>query len=275
MRKEAFGMTIPFRHMNKAVLALLIGILITACATAPGEKGSIAPDPSILRVGVSSDAPPLIYRQNEKITGLEAELAANLAEYLNKTAVFVELAWDQQIPALVDNRIDIIMSGMSITPARQYQIAFSKPYFKSGLMILVKDLPKYAFIKTPETVLAQSITWRIGVVKDTTGEAFIRQKSTGAKAIRAYENQDAALSDLIAGRIDVFVYDAPMVLRLAVLHQSEGVRPLPVMLNEEYLAWGIAKSNPDLLASVNEFIEHANRQGQMQTIIKRWIPLAQ
>jgi hypothetical protein len=51
----------------------------------------------------------------------------------------------------------------------------------------VKDLPKFTFIKNKSTPsLAQSITWRIGVVKGTTGESFTRLKSTGAKAIKAY-----------------------------------------------------------------------------------------
>ena len=167
------------------------------------------------------------------------------------------------------------MSGMSVTAARQYEIAFSKPYFKSGLMIIVKDLHKFSFIKNRETAFAQSITWRIGVVKGTTGEAFIRQKSTGAKAIRAFANQQEALNALKAGRIDVFVHDAPMVLMMAAQNQAEGIKPLPIMLNEEYLAWGVNKDNPDLLDAVNAFIDQSKQTGALQATVKRWIPLAQ
>lgn len=267
-------MKISFR-MTRCVLAMTVGFALTlfGCATTP--PAVVEADPSILRVGVSADSPPLIYKQGEEITGLEAEMAVALAEYLEKTAVFVEIPWEDQIPALLDNRTDIIMSGMSVTLAREYKIAFSKPYFKSGLMILVKDLHKFAFIKNVETVLAQSITWRIGVVKGTTGESFTRRKSTGAKSLKAFPNQEEALKALVAGRIDVFIHDAPMVLMMAAQHQSDGVRPLPVMLNEEYLAWGLRKDDPDLLEAVNAFIGQANRQGKMQTVIKRWIPLAQ
>ena len=113
------------------------------------------------------------------------------------------------------------------------------------------------------------------MVKGTTGEAFIHQKSTGAKAIRAYSNQEEALHALMAAQIDVFVHDAPIILMMAAQHQTEGVRPLPIMLNEEYLAWGISKDNPEMLESVNAFIDQAKQKGTMQTTIKRWIPLAQ
>ncbi len=142
-------------------------------------------------------------------------------------------------------------------------------------MILVKDLHKFTFITNRETAFAQSITWRIGVVKGTTGEAFIRQKSTGAKAINAFPNQEEALKALIAGRIDVFVHDAPIVLMMAAQNQSDGVKPLPVMFSEEFLAWGLRKDDPDLVEAVNAFIDQARQKGTMQTTIKRWIPLAE
>ena len=265
------------RTFHQFILNLSIivaaSMVLSACATAP--TAVVEADPSILRVGVSPDAPPLIFKQNDEISGLEAEMAVALAKHLDKTAVFVEVPWEDQIPALLDKRTDIIMSGMSVTPARQYKIAFSKPYFKSGLMILVKDLHKFTFIKNAETVLAQSITWRIGVVKGTTGEFFVRQKSTGAKAIRTFTEQEEALKALVAGRIDVFIHDAPIVLMMAAQHQSEGVKPLPVMLNEEYLAWGLRKDDPDLLEAVNAYIDLAKQKGTMQKTIKRWIPLAE
>jgi polar amino acid transport system substrate-binding protein len=113
------------------------------------------------------------------------------------------------------------------------------------------------------------------VVKGTTGEAFIRQKSTGAKAINAYANQEEAFKALIAGRIDVFVHDAPMVMMMAAEYQADGVKPLPVMFSEEFLAWGLRKDDPDLLEAVNAFIDQAKQNDTMQTTIKRWIPLAQ
>jgi polar amino acid transport system substrate-binding protein len=259
--------------IHRLMILLALSLALSACATPP--PAVVEADPAILRVGVSPDAPPLIFKQNDRITGLEAEMAMALAAYLKKTAVLVELPWEDQMAALLGNRIDIIMSGMSATLARQYKIAFSKPYFKSGLMILVKDLPKFTFIKNKETAFAQSITWRIGVVKGTTGESFIRLKSTGAKAIKAYASQEEALNALIAGRIDVFVHDAPMVMMMAAQHQSEGVKPLPIMLNEEYLAWGLRKNDPDLIESVNAFIDQARQNGTLQTTIKRWIPLAE
>jgi len=255
-----------------------IGILFVFLCVLGGcaafQSARVEPDPGILRVGITPDAPPLIYKQNETFSGLEADMAAKLAAYLNKTPVFVELPWTEQISALLDNQTDIIMSGMSITPARQTQIAFSKPYFKSGQMILYRQLQNANYINTVEAVLAQSITWRMGVVKGTTGEFLVRNKNIGFKSITTYEDQEKALSALMAGRIDVFIYDAPNALMLAARHRGDGITPLPVMLNEEYLAWGLRKSDPDLIAAVNAFIDRITQDGTLKTTVKQWIPLA-
>jgi polar amino acid transport system substrate-binding protein len=91
----------------------------------------------------------------------------------------------------------------------------------------------------------------------------------------AFSNQEEALKALMAGRIDVFIHDAPMVLMMAARNQADGIKPLPFMLNEEYLAWGLRKTDPDMMDSVNAFIDRARQDGRMTTIIKRWIPLAE
>ena len=130
------------------LLAGMLVLLLSSCGpTASGSHTvAIAPDPSILRVGVSANAPPLIYSKNNKITGLEAEFARKLAGFTGKKVKFIELKWQDQIAALENNKIDIIMSGMSITQARQYRIAFSNPYLRSGQILLVRLGEKLCFL---------------------------------------------------------------------------------------------------------------------------------
>jgi len=102
--------------------------LITACETTRLKRtADVKADENILRVGVSPNAPPLIYKQGEKIVGLEAEFAKEFAQYLGKSVRFIEVEWVDLIPALLENQIDIIMSGMSITKMRQVRISFSEP----------------------------------------------------------------------------------------------------------------------------------------------------
>jgi len=115
------------------VFAFLMALFMLAGCAGGNKQSEIVPaDEGILRVGVSTDYPPLIYKENDEIVGAEADLARAFAEYLGRKPVFVEIAWENQIDALKADQTDIIMSGMSVTEERLYQIAFSKAYFRTG-----------------------------------------------------------------------------------------------------------------------------------------------
>ena len=122
--------------------------------------------------------PPLIYKQGKQIVGLEADLARGLANYLGRPLQFVEVAWKDQIPFLQEGRIDIIMSGMSITKLRKIRIAFSDPYSRTGQMALVRreDIQRFAagyfsIVEPPG----------IGAVENTTGAGLVRTRYANAR----------------------------------------------------------------------------------------------
>ena len=73
-----------------------------------------------MRVGVSPDYPPMVFKQNDRITGAEADLALRLGNALGSPVEFVEMGWDQLIASLMEGKIDIIMSGMTITEAKGF-----------------------------------------------------------------------------------------------------------------------------------------------------------
>jgi len=247
--------------------------LFAGCAsTAQHETKSalVPPDKSILRVGVTANSPPLIYKQNHKIVGLEAGFAKDFAAYLGKSLHFVELEWEDQIPALLENRIDIIMSGMSVTPLREVRIAFTLSYFESGQMALIrrKDAARFS-----AGLFSFTTSSAIGVVKDTTGEYFVETQFSSVKR-KTYTNPRAAVKDLIDNDIDMFIFDAPMVLYLASENEIKGLTVLFALLTKEPLAWGIRKDNVELLESANKFLRTLNEEGKLKEMIKYWIPFA-
>jgi len=250
------------------VLPLFAGCAPTGQNTA--KPGLIPPDENVLRVGVSANSPPLIFRQGNKIVGLEADLARELAAYLGKSLRFVELKWENQIPALLENRIDIIMSGMTITTLREVRISFSIPYFESGQMALIrrKDAARYS---TGLFSLATSSAF--GAIKDTTGAYYLETQFSSIRR-KLYTNSHAAVKDLIKKDIDMFIHDGPMILYLASENENNGLTALFTPLTREYLAWGIRKDNVELLNSANDFLRSFNEEGKLSNIIKFWVPLA-
>jgi polar amino acid transport system substrate-binding protein len=267
----------PKKPSIKQLLILIFFIaglsLITGCVSTDqtaAESVPIAPDINILRVGVTPNAPPLIFKQGNKIVGLEADLARELAKYLNKSLRFVELKWEDQIPALLENRIDIIMSGLSITRLRKVRVAFSIPYFKSGQMALIRRADSARFSTGFFAITTSSA---IGVIKDTTGEYFVETNYSSVEK-KVFSTPGAAAKAVIKKKIDMFIYDAPMVLYLASENEIKGLTALFTLLTEEYLSWGFRKDNKDLLNSANKFLRTINEEGKLNQTIHYWIPFA-
>jgi ABC-type amino acid transport substrate-binding protein len=247
-------------------LAALVGW--TGCAE---NKPVVAPAPGPpLRVGITSTYPPVIFRQQGQVAGIEAELAALLGTRLNRPIEFVEVEWTGQIDALLGSRTDIVMSGMSITDARRLRVAFSEPYFEGGLMALVRseDLPRY---ESPEALLAASAT--VGAIEGTTGAAFAEQTFRNARRVDLPRATDGALA-LRLRSIDIFVHDAPAIAWLLSAN-SDGVKLIRRYLNREQLAWAVRPTDTALLADVNTALAAWKADRTLAGVLARWLPYLQ
>lgn len=256
----------PFR-LGAALAGLLILLLWGAgCSTisAPDHDGSLG-QPA-LRVGIAPPLPPMVFEQRGEYQGVEPDLARALAEHLSRPLRFVALDWEELIPALMDQRIDIIMSGLSITPARQVRVNFTQPYLRMGQLALVRraDLAQLQ-------LGLLSDTYRVGAQKGTTGEQFVQQYLPRSTCTTFSDPREGAAA-LVKNRIDVFIHDAPVNWWLASTYESAGLAVLNTYLTEEYLAWGVNKNNAQLLAEANQFIDQARTNGRMRAIVRNWLP---
>ena len=273
--------TAPFTYRRKLIIAgLIFAFLVAGCAqtTKTPSEPKVA-DAATLRVGVTTTSPPFVFKQSGEIVGLDAEMAREFARYIGKTPRFVDLKWDEQIPALLENRTDIIMSGMSITNMRKLSIAFSQPYYRSGLMAMVRKAEANRFPVSFYGLLGQAPSMRFGVVKGTTGETYVNNNFASAQKITAYastrEALDALLTPVLVNRIDVFVQDGPILLMMLAENQSADLTLLPSPLTDEYLAWGMRKTDPELKESADRFLDSISKSGQLESIVRRWLPYSE
>ena len=252
------------------IIGLVIGLLLLAgCQPAPAPPPRTDNGLPTLRVGVNPDYPPVIFMKDGRISGLEADLARQLAVELKMNLEFVVMKWEQLVPALQDDKIDIIMSGMSVTKLRNMLVLFTEPYMSIGQMALVRsaDAAKYPFAKA-----LQLRSDRIGVKEGTTGEIFVREACPQATAV-PFANPEDAYRALLAKRIDVMIYDAPFIWTMAARDANKGVSALPFFLTREQLAWAVNRGNTDLANRANRALVKWRDNGILEKIIKRWVPL--
>jgi polar amino acid transport system substrate-binding protein len=246
--------------------------LLAGCFSMGASQPDAPPKPDVpeLYVGITPTAPPLAYKENGQVVGLEADFAKAFGEYLGMPVRFIELDWNDQITALEKGKIDIIMSGMSITQARNFRVNFCDPYFRAGQMMLVdiasaNQYPRgYYDLKWKKNI-------RIGVVEATTG-AYFAQKNLPKARLKKYQTTDSAVDGLVHGQIDAFIYDAPMIAYAASMYESKGVVPVYNLLTEEYLAWAVKKGDKALLRQANTFLKMYRDDGRLDSSLRKWVP---
>lgn len=245
------------------LVAILAMLTVAACATIEGTNTRAAPE---LRVGLAPDGPPFAWRDGD-LQGMEVDFARELAASLGRPLRVRVLQWEDLIPALSAGEIDLIMSGMTITPARQVRLAFSDPYLRSGLLAIVRrqEVERFA---TPQKVLERAAA--LGVVAGTTGERFVRERVPSTSTL-VYPTPTAAVTELLQNRIDAFVHDAPVVLWY-VSGNEASLAPVLPPLNEEQLGWAMRQADEQLRTAVNAILARWRQDGTRDRILSRWVP---
>lgn len=244
-------------------------ILLCPLLLLTGIFASNASAKDVLRVGLSPDYPPLAYKEQGQLTGIDVAAAEVLGKQMGRSVEFVEKGFNQLIPALQAGEIDIIMSGMTITPERSEKASFTKPYLDAGQMAIIRfsDAGRFAFkgaIFRPGA--------RVAVEKHTTGETFANSKLQDA-TITTCASSDEAFALLKSGKVDFFLHDAATSWSLATDKTKQDFMSLNNAMTDEQLGWAVRKDNQALLQAVNQQLDVMRKTGTMRAIINRWVPV--
>jgi len=250
-------------------LCLLAAVISAGCSAGQTVVSAPPATPtktSVLRIGSAPDYPPLVFKEGGRIVGIEADLAARLAESLRRQVEWVELPWPALIPALVQGRIDIIMSGMSITPERERAVLFTEPYMRVGQMAIIraKDV---ALLGQPSALSRGR--WKIGYEAGTTGERFVQDALPLATGM-PFPSAEDGLRALRAGQVDVFIHDAPTAWRIAE-DRDRTLLGLYTPLTQEDLAWAVRKTDIVLRDQLNAALSRWRQDGSLQAVLDHWI----
>lgn len=256
-----------------ALLALCCALALSACAAAPESKpggGGTERLAVPLRVGISTNYPPLAFKEKGVIKGVEVDLSNRLAERIGRQVTLVEKPFDQLIPALLDGEIDVIMAGMTVTDDRKEVVAFTQSYLDVGQMPLIRaeDIGRMA---NPLAIYAEGL--RVGFESGTTGEQFVRANLSQAVPI-SFHGVEPAIAALRSGKIDMYIHDAPTIWRMGNDPSEQELMGLYRPLTNESLAWAVRKSEVKLRQELDDTLSALRASGELQAVINRWIPIS-
>ncbi|HEY9544429.1 MAG TPA: transporter substrate-binding domain-containing protein, partial [Solimonas sp.] len=216
--------------------------------------------------GVEAGYMPFEMRDRKgKIIGFDVDLARLMARYMGVRLTLVNTQWDGIIPALMTDKFDILMGGMTITPERNLQVNFADPYIVIGQTVLIRkgligtisnreqlDDPKY------------TIATKLG----TTGDIAARKYFAKAR-IKAFESEAEATLEVRNGRADAFVYDLPFNAVFVARYPGQ-VGLLKEPFTREPLGWAIRKGDPDFMNWLNNFLRTIKADGSYDALYGKW-----
>ena len=199
--------------------------------------------------GIDPNYPPFAY-VDEK-TGKAAGFDVDSMDWIAKTMGFEiahkPMAWDGIIPALLGKQIDMVCSGMSITPERAQKVTFSTPYWT---VLRVYAIPANSTL-TPENILKQKI--QLGVQRGTSEANAMKQEQQEKKypfELRFYDSAPLAIADLLNGRIQAALMDE--LPADDAISKGRNIRKINSHFKPDQFGVALRKEDKELEALVNE-----------------------
>lgn len=249
------------------ILVTMAG-LVAGCGRGnpSGSAGNAAGNPAEpLRVGMELAYPPFEMTDEQgRPDGVSVRMAEALGEHVGRPVRIENIPFDGLIAALKTGRIDCVISSMTATPERAESIAFSDPYVRTGLALLIAKASPVA------TFDDLDVEGRVVAVKQgTTGQQWVAANLKRAKVL-VLDAEAAAVLEVVQGRADAFVYDSMSVFTNHIRH-GDATRAALVPFHEESWAVGLRHGDDALLRQVNAFLAAFRASGGFDRLADRYL----
>lgn len=248
------------------VCALLAGGSFSAFSTA--AKAFELVEQGKLTVAFTSDMPGSGW-QDGKLIGYDGEIMQKIADKLGLKIQPALMEWSGMIASVESGRVDVMLGTMGWTEKRTNIMSLSEPihYFKNGIM----QSDKTSWDKLPDLEGK-----KVGTI---TGFSFVPElKKIKGLELSLYDSADAAVRDLIAGRIDAVIGDPPVVSfaikknpdwHMHFLAFTDTNPDFPLLTGLGQVVYGFNKKNDDLRQKVDAIIDEMWKTCAMKEIGER------
>lgn len=197
----------PWTRLKTVIAAAAIALGSMAGTVAPAQAEGLLETiqkRGKLMVGMSTFVPWAMRDKSGNLIGFEIDVATKLAEDMGVQVEFVPTAWSGIIPALLAEKFDLIIGGMSITPQRNLTVNFTTPYANSGQTMAANlALAKGASIEDLNKADV-NLTCRRGVVGCT-----ILEKTFPKATILQFDDDAQAFQEVLNGNAHAVISSSP------------------------------------------------------------------
>lgn len=177
----------------------------------PAFQQNVAADAEVLTMATNAEFPPYEFYDGEAIVGIDAVVAALIADQLGMKLEISDMAFESIIPALTSGKADMAMAGLTVTDERKESVDFSESYATGVQVIIVREDSDITSADDITAKIEQGEDIQIGCQNATTG--FIYASDTpenggfGEDHVQAFPKGADAVQALVTGKIDCVIID--------------------------------------------------------------------
>lgn len=234
--------------MKKVILSLFfVMFLLTGCGKNEDE----------LVLVTEAGFAPYEYYENGQITGVDIDIANEIANSLGKKLVIKDVAFDSIINEVKTGKADIGAAGLSYTEERAKEVDFTINYATSSQVVIVNN---NSDINNINNLNNKKIAVQLGSVADT----YVTKNFPDAEIVRQ-KKYLAAIQDLKTNKVDCVVMD--QLPAKEMVKSNDGIKILDGSLATDNYGMIVKKGNEELLNSVNEVLQRLMDEGKIDSYI--------
>jgi polar amino acid transport system substrate-binding protein len=263
------------KYIKLLAVFFLTLFLVTACAEWQTTSAPPSSSPVIDRimnrgelvVGTMGKMPPLnMTTKTGDLIGLEVDMVKAMAAAMGVKYRFETMAFSKLLPTLEAGKVDMVLSGMTITPDRNLKVAFVGPYFISGKAFLTKvktiaQADEAADVNNPQTKLV--------ALKASTSQAFVETFIPKATLWTAAD-YDEAVSMVLKDEVDAMVADYPICVVSVFRYPQAGLLSVVTPITYEPLGIAVPAGDPLLVNWLENFLAASEESGSMDALREKW-----
>lgn len=229
----------------------------------PDETWRNIQQSGVMRIGMDASFPPFSDVIDGQIVGLDADLAAELGHRLGVRVEIVNISYDGLYDALLNERVDALISALSFDPIRFGTFLYTNAYIDAGAALISLS---------PELQRMEQLEGkRLAVEYGSSGDeaARIWERRLKRITVRRYTTTQEALDAVIAGDADAALADVVSARLYRRTHPQiviamETVAPDPYVIALRRRSYDLAGK---IQAVLNEMVE----DGTLDRLLDQWL----
>lgn len=254
--------------MFKKIAAIILSVLmLCSCLTACGSKAATLDSvkkAGKLTVATSPDFPPFESLEDGKVVGIEVEIMELICKDLGVEMEIKQMDFDSVLPGVQTGKYNVGMSGISVTPEREKNVKFSKPYCLAAQAIVVLEGSE---IKAKADLDGKKVSVQSG----TTAEEFC---TTNGYTVSSFKANADAQTALVEGKVAAWVIDdltaADMVKKYNEGNPEKKLVILDEAMTTEPYAFAFHLESSDLVDEVNKSLDKLLADGTIEKLFEKY-----